>query len=302
MTKTRRRFRKTGWALVVMGLAMGGGFWLWWVPTAKGLAPDFVPHLSPQGFWQAKERAMKLGVWRHDDGLVTGYFGGREWVGKIIAWLRDGMELGDCANGHPDIALAFITNHEVGGVAEWQRWWEANQGRTQEEWIQQGFAEMGIAVALPPSKEDWPKLLGVLGAAAGPSERSYRDVERLYADHVCYNAYRWLRDSGLDPLKFAMSEEAKHLSVEQRTGLLVYREEERNLFTPPPPGRLAFAPESDWGWLGRGPEDAPWLLKPMPQAVVTVVSLLLILGGWRLVRAHGTAAMGADSEVRAPLN
>lgn len=278
--------------LIISGCMLGVGFWLWLYPVTKAMAPDFDPYRSPAGFWHDKEHALRMGWWRHDDGLITGYFGGKEWVEKIIGWLRDGRDFTDCASGHRDGALALITNHNVPTVEDqstaWLGWWELNRNRTQEEWIQAGFAENDIPIALPPSPNDWPRLLTILGAVAGPklSRGGKAEQEFVFPAHLRYNAYRWLRDSGFDPVKYAVFERATTLTGEHLGGLLEYRVQERALFQPPLPGRLAFALPEKWGLLGypdsEGLKKARWSQKPLGQILFTGFCLLLIGVGWRL--------------------
>src|ERR1700687_4361926 len=48
-------------------------------------------------------------------------------------------------------ALQSITNHDAGPNAEdWRRWYEKNKGKTQAQWIKDGFVENGVPASDPP--------------------------------------------------------------------------------------------------------------------------------------------------------
>jgi outer membrane protein assembly factor BamB len=48
-------------------------------------------------------------------------------------------------------ALQEITNHNAGRNAEdWRPWYETNKDKTQQQWIEEGFAERGLPVSDPP--------------------------------------------------------------------------------------------------------------------------------------------------------
>ena len=48
-------------------------------------------------------------------------------------------------------ALQVITNQDAGrDEGDWRSWYEANRGKSQEQWIREGFAQNGFPVATPP--------------------------------------------------------------------------------------------------------------------------------------------------------
>jgi len=48
-------------------------------------------------------------------------------------------------------ALEAITNHDAGRNADdWRPWYETNKDKTQQQWIEEGFAEHGFPVSEPP--------------------------------------------------------------------------------------------------------------------------------------------------------
>jgi hypothetical protein len=93
-------------------------------------------------------------------------------------------------------------------ASSWEQWTDANRGRSQEEWIRDGFVDYGITVHLPPDPQDTLPLVRLLGRknwnflSAGPQGTN---APGAIPSYVHYNAYRWLRDSGFDPAKFASS-------------------------------------------------------------------------------------------------
>ncbi len=46
---------------------------------------------------------------------------------------------------------------------------------------------------MPPSKDDWPKLLRVLGVKSPEQKRPGRELRTNHGEHLCYNAFRCLR-------------------------------------------------------------------------------------------------------------
>ena len=140
-----------------------------------------------------------------------------------------GEEISDCGNiGHKDSALEYITcqnpaeKHE--GSREpwatekaWLAWWQENKAKPQEQWIQEGLAQHGVTVHIPANAEDCEPLLALLGyTSTNRSDESY--VPR----YVKYNAFRWLRDSGFDPVGFAVSNITSQTPEIVKQGLFAY--------------------------------------------------------------------------------
>lgn len=286
------------------GLLGGLGFWFWLVPFQHTSAPDYDPYRSPAGFWRDKQYMLRIGPWRHDDGPVIALFGDESWMRRVMRILEKDEEVMGCENGHKEAVLEYLANRtfpwdkEDDGAAwrrAWLDWWQENQDRSLEEWIQEGFALHGFEISLPPTQDDWPKLLEILGAAAGPSLRGRSHIEMLYPGHLRYNAYRWLRDSGFDVIQYALKQRQARLSWVQMEGLIEYDKHDRDLFIPPPPGRLAFAPEPEWGMIGGyQPSRLPFFLRPLPQAVFTGVCALAFLFGRGLARSAGRRGAAAQ--------
>jgi hypothetical protein len=110
--------------------------------------------------------------------------------------------------------------------ASWAQWTEANRGRSQEEWIRDGFLDHGVTVHLPPSADDTLPLLRLLGRESWnylwSSERPDTTAPDAVPSYAQYNAYRWLRDSGFEPGAFAYANSAIATQTDVTAGLLRY--------------------------------------------------------------------------------
>ena len=291
-TRAPIRYRKLGWLMMTISLLFGIAFW-WLVIRTKGDVPDYDSHRSLAGFWHDAQTAISIGWWRHGDSSAVGYYGNKEWAEKIVSQVSAGGAFEGCDGGHRDGALSQITNHDFSTATDvreaWLGWWQKNSAKTQEEWIQDGFKVHGFEIALPPTEKDWSKLLVIMGSTAGPAQASLSGrpspPEMLYPDYLCYNAYRWLRDSKFDAVRHAVINEVANLSVEERGGLIQYAQFEKDgkSLSPPIPGRMSFALGQPWGLLGRTDEgQKPWLLKGGFQVLFTILCTGLGAAGLRL--------------------
>jgi hypothetical protein len=113
--------------------------------------------------------------------------------------------------------------------------------KSQEEWIQDGFATVDIHVSLPPTEADVIPLLELLGT---------EDVDGTwgYSTSLKYNAFRWLRDSdfNFDPMDFVFTHSTDAARPEIQAGLLEYRKHERRHPNRETAGRLYFGTVTDW--------------------------------------------------------
>ena len=163
----------------------------------------------------------------HDDFDEVGRYGDRTWAKWTVAQAVRGREITDCGHiGHKDSALQYITcqnpaketeGHWRQGAAEkaWLGWWVENRDKTQEQRIQEGLAQYGALVHLPPSTADREPLLRLLG---NTTTNRLESVPR----YVKYNAFRWLRDSGFDPLAYALSNVSLTTPDLVKNGLVAY--------------------------------------------------------------------------------
>lgn len=93
-------------------------------------------------------------------------------------------------------ALRWMTNQDHPGetLREWLAWWQANEDKTQDEWIREGFEQAGLTLHSPLTKRDKKALLLMIGNRE--ETPGYRWI----------NAMRWLRDSDFDSREFTMSD------------------------------------------------------------------------------------------------
>jgi len=192
-------------------------------------------------------------MWFHDDGFTVGTYGDESWAEWIMNHVRPGTDMGCFGRNlcHSATAMLLITNQDVGEDADaWLDWWEKNKSKSQEEWISDGFAQRGFKIHVPPTPEQVPILLTLLGS----SETVTRDEMRFSAatnpsmaipEHTKYNAFRCLRDSGFDPVGFALSH--RTISAEVERGLLVYAKYDRCWPEAIGVGILPFGKKDDGG-------------------------------------------------------
>ncbi len=244
------------------------------------------------GIWEGLERGARWSIQGHDTAFHIGMFGDPSWAAILAAKVSSGEGIGCLGGGHLDAGLSLLTNHappddsDKQAIAKfWGAWWETHQHLSQEDWLCLGFEKAGVTLHQRPSKEDWPTLLALLGQVQQPGESDYSYEEdgsqvEVAPDHLRYNAYRWLRDSGFEPIRFVIGQGGQ-ASTETKNGLLEYQRQERK-FRTALPGRLAFAPGDDWGW-GLGVDRTPVALQPKGQIITH-----LILAG---IFAAGIAAL-----------
>lgn len=288
---------------LILAACLGFLFWRYVaMPAIRSTAPEFSPRSSMLGIWEGLERGARWSIQGHDTAFHIGMFGDPSWAATLAAKVSSGEGIGCLGGGHLDAGLSLLTNHSPPPKSDnptiarfWGDWWEAHRHLSQEEWLRLGFEKAGIQLHQPPSEEDWPTLLALLGQVQQPGESDYAYEEEgsqveVAPEHLRYNAYRWLRDSGFEPVRFAISQSGQ-ASTETKNGLLEYQRRERK-FRTAMPGRLAFAPDDDWGW-GVSEHFKPAGLQPKAQIIAH-----LVLG---LVFALGIALLWAVKRLRARL-
>ena len=297
-----------GAALIVLGFGLAIMVWAILIPTLRAtLPPAMTPSLSPEGRWKDAKRALRWGGWIHDSGFVVGWFGDESWVEGLVESMEDGSGYG-CDGGHREAALEMITNRTMPPEADpgqfWSAWWEGHQHLSQEEWIREGFESVGISLRDPPGSEseNAMQLLTVLGKVNESFEGSGRPEPESYLgdfdfpEALRYNAYRWLRDSGFDPVDWLL-EEGRALDHNQERGLREFRRVEEE-FGAVIPGRLEFAPADSWG----ADMPMPKILETGPQVVLSLAVALamgagvcLVASGWRRLAATDRRGKGRVS-------
>jgi hypothetical protein len=259
-------------ALLVVASCAAAYWWFYKLAPMRHLAdPRWCDAHSEKSRWlEEQEDYTRMGTspdlcWRGDR---IGHYGDKHW----LLWLVDRTNHKDffvcgCTRG----ALALMSNH---GVESWDQWAQANESKTQEEWIRDGFAKYGLTVHLPPSPDDTEPLLRVLGRKTldevlegSPGE----DAGESVPSHIHYNAFRWLRDSGFSPRAFIASH-ATAMDIEPvRTGLLHYMELQSAFPRHNGLGILAF---------GTTPETARKVLSPpvivRPWSVALAYAIIIV--------------------------
>lgn len=142
---------------------------------------------------------------------------------------------------HSASSMQYISNQDVGGDADaWLAWWAENRSKSQEAWITDGFRTRGFEIDVPPTAGQIPVLLEVLGNTE-TNELTAIPVE------MKHNAFRCLRDSGFEPVAYALSNRSDSAEVER--GLKEYARRERQWPSSSGVGVLPFGTKID-DWNG----------------------------------------------------
>lgn len=200
---------------VVSGVA---GYWWFYklAPARRTLDPQWYAAHSQQEYWREIQKSIHRGLWFHDDGFVVGAYGGKAWAEWIMAHVRPGTSMGCFGDGpyHSSSSMRLITNQDAGEAADaWLAWWQLNKSKSQIEWIADGFRQRGIKVEAPPTHEQISQLLAILGDTG-------TNKPDAFPKEMKYNAFRWLRDSGFEPVAYALSK--RSITLETERGLLEY--------------------------------------------------------------------------------
>ncbi|MHC4199348.1 MAG: HEAT repeat domain-containing protein [Planctomycetota bacterium] len=120
-----------------------------------------------------------------DRGMWIAVYGDRAWALWICDNYLNTKGYRRCGCNHA--ALSVMTNQRFEDI---KAWYAENRDKTQEQWILEGFAQVGVAVEIPPSDEQVVQLLRVIGDHEHGSQHN--------RDYLQYNAMRVLRDSGVE--------------------------------------------------------------------------------------------------------
>ena len=286
--------RVVGSLLVLVGLF----FTYWWfyklVPLRCTCDRDWRATHSEREYWEQVQAGIRRGIWAHDDGWAVGYYGDRSWAEWIMTHVRSGTTM--CCLGadfqHSDLAMRLITNQGIGDDADaWLDWWKQNGDKSQVEWIVDGFRQTGLVISSPPTPEQLVALLTLLGTPRDPESESH-------VEHLKYNAFRFLRDSGFEPVEFALSHRTTVADIDR--GLLEYVKQEHRA-----PAALGL------GILPLTSKPEPVATKYLPQLLTvefqaTAYALTfgsLLIGGailWWSVRRRPSPATSAERSTESP--
>jgi hypothetical protein len=218
-----RNFRK--YLRIISAIAgiilIAGGVYAayWWyyraAPYRKMYDPNWCRQHSALAYWQAFLSSYKREDWPHD-AFSVGAPGDKDYMASLITRIKPSDEISECHFGHLDHLFPYITNHDFGkDTKAWLTWWKANQEKSQEEWIVDGFAARGIAVTTQLQDSTTIPLLELLG------NTDTNEACRI-PHFVKFNAFRWLRDSGFEPVQYAVSNLTSTTSLQQKQGLVAY--------------------------------------------------------------------------------
>lgn len=296
MTRAKRYSR---FALVTLGcllVAAGSAAGYWWhyklAPLRHLADPVWLAAHSEAARWEEEQNNYRrLGsspdlCFRGDR---IGFYGDKQWFLWLDERIRSPERFRHC--GCTEYALALMTNHHVDS---WAQWTDAHRGSSQEEWIRDGFLAYGVTVHFPPTPDDTVPLLRLLGRKTWNTLRGGKqgtNAPETVPSYVQYNAYRWLRDSGFDPVRFASSSGAAAGAESDLTaGLLGYSRWSSAYPRKAGLGVLAFgkADTSRFGGRPLPPISKPWMLLGVEAFIAAC-----IVGGaalvWRFTRYRVTA-------------
>lgn len=248
--KLKQHLRTVCRGIAALLLLVGLFFGYWWfyklAPSRRTSSPEWRSSHSQREYWREVQKGIHRGMWGHDDGFLVGWYGDKSWAEWTMAHVTRGENM-SCMGSpcHSASAMRCITNQDVGDDADaWLDWWAKNKSKSQDEWIADGFRQRGFEIDVPPSPDQMPALLELLGNSNTNESGeiiSYRSGEII--EHTKYNAFRCLRDSDFDPVGYAISSRPFPADVER--GLLEYARLERRWPTDSGVGILSFGKNND---------------------------------------------------------
>ncbi len=209
-----------GVALLAVGMCAS----YWWyyrvAPYRKMYDPDWCREHSTLAYWEAFRSCYDRHEWPHD-AVSIGKAGDKGFMATLIARIRPGDGISECDFGHVAHLFPYITNQDVGDESSaWLAWWKTNQTKSQVDWIRDGFAARGISVTTQLQGVVIVPLLEIIG------NTDTNQATRI-PPFLKYNAFRWLRDSGFEPVLYAVSNLTAATDVQTKNGLIAYAKWER---------------------------------------------------------------------------
>jgi hypothetical protein len=266
----KKHWRGLARGITIPLFAVGVFCGYWWfyklAPIRSTLEPEWRFSHTPRAYWHEVQKGIHNGFWSHDDGFTVGKYGDMSWAELIMARVKPGTNMGCMGAGptHSESSMRYITNQPLGERADdWIAWWQENGSKTQMTWIQEGFQKQGFEVNIPPTLDQIPVLLNVLGTIE-PSKQS------TLPKAIRYNAFRCLRDRGFEPVTYAI--ENKIGSEDVKNGLIEYARMERLWPAKDGVGILPFGTEN---------KEVSWEGYPRPVILTTkfqVKAYMIIFG------------------------
>jgi len=225
--------------------------------------PAWIASHSRLEHWTRTEEQINRFGWFHDASVSVGSCGDKAWMHWLMNQFNPGDRVDGCLGAklaHADEALCMLSNQDVGvDATNWLEWWEDNESKSQEEWIADGFHIRGFEIDALPSEKDFPQLLQILGTAGDHEVSSIHKAMK-------YNAFRFLRDSGFEPIAYAISNQT--MSIELERGLLEYAKYEASWPTSGDVGILSFGKKENY-LEGR---PLPGILQPR---IITIANKII---------------------------
>jgi hypothetical protein len=179
--------------LVLLGFAAFYHFY-WTAPSRHLSDSEWCTNHSSQQQWVELQKQIRRTGPDHESRLLVGLWGDRSWAEWIISRIQSRIDFRDCAEGHLDEALIYLTNQKPGeNLQAWLNWWATNSNKTQVEWIHSGFAQRGIYLSDPLAETNKLALLRFL--APSTNSNAFADLTTTEKAALRYNSFRWLRDS-----------------------------------------------------------------------------------------------------------
>ncbi len=205
---------------VMSGTLLAGWKCFSWYEVAKseydldrGFTYDGSAEIDRQR-WQLKQARLYRGGWgtEHDDFAYFGRYGTKDEAVFMIRSLKRGLKaLDSCLGGdgpiHLSAGLALMTNHDLGPTSDaWIDWLAENEGKTQREWILDGFRQAHLTLDYPPQREQVVEVFRRVGRQqeflrwqeAGYKKKDLPRIGPLregLPKPVTFNAFRLLRDA-----------------------------------------------------------------------------------------------------------
>jgi hypothetical protein len=258
-------------------------FWFFWLAPFKHLYSGEWEHKhSNYGRWIEGQKSLhRIGI-THDISGPLGDWGGKAWTAWIMQHIKPGQDISGCQAGHVVIALADMTNQQLGYEADiWLAWWTTNQNKTQLEWIRDGFASKGIALQQPLTTNNILTLLKL--ATLATNDATCTNIPSILQKSLRFNAYRWLRDSGFKAKELnldTIAAEEKNQILPSLIGYAEWYGEHRD-----DPGKLPInGRDTDHSW-----PDAIFLEPRLRWTLYSIIAITA-LGGWFLLRQSNRMA------------
>lgn len=274
LNNNQKQLKKLGAFLLVASGIFSFGWLYWLAPLDRIESSDWIANHSQKAWWEESQKvAKRIGV-THSVGIEIGLYGDKSWAAWIINRIKPGDDIDSCSAGHIGHALADISNQQLPAETEiWLAWWQTNQNKTQIEWIREGFAQRGVVLENPLTTNNIIALLKL----ANPATNSPIHTNGA-AKSVRMNAFRWLRDSGVNyqsvfeiwnrDVNNIPSEDRKQI-VEALLSYAVWYQD--NYFAP---GKLPLKENMS----GRSPSEYEPFTRTIRWVLVIIIPLIAILG------------------------